>query len=163
MANTVSKAYWSDVAQRAQVSYVDLYYKITAAKTVTDLNKNQALSLFDAVSSQSVIDDFLGTSSEFLAAAFDATAMGTDAFAVIVGMGGQGYQLLGAQAETYSGSNGLTVLPAGINSSSSLTSSSHTAECALGSSGNMAARFILTGVDALTSGLIHVRLIYRMK
>lgn len=163
MAQSMSSPYWSDSAQRGEALHLDLYYKITGAKTVTDLNSNVALSSFDAVASQSVINDFLGTTDEFLVAAFDATAMGTDAFAVIVNMAGQSAELLVAQAETYSGANGLTVLPAGIASSSSLTASSHTSQAALGAYGNMAARFVLTGVDALTSGVIHVKLVYRIK
>lgn len=163
MAQAGSRIYWSDAAQRGEALQLDLLYKITGAKTVSDLNSNVAMTAFDAVASQAVINDFLGTTDEFLVAAFDATAMGTDAFAVIVNMAGQSASLLSAEAVTYSGANGLTVLPAGIVSSASMTASSHTSECALGAFGNMAARFVLTGVDALTSGLIKVTLVYKIK
>lgn len=158
-----SPSYWSDAVQRGQAYSIDLFFKITAAKTVTSLNANSVLTSFDAIAAQATINDFLGTTDEFLVAAFDATAMGTDAFACIVAMSGQASQLLAATAETYSGTDGLTVVPAGINSSTTLTASSHTAQCALGAYGNMAARFVLTGVDALTSGLIKVTLYYRSK
>lgn len=163
MTQAGSRIYYSDSVQRSQVLTLDLWYKITAAKTVTSYNKNAAISSFDAVASQAVINDYLGTVDEFLVAAFDATAMGTDAFAVIANMGGQAAELVSAQASTYSGTDGLTVVAAGVMSVSALTASSHTAQAALGAYGNLAARFVLTGVDALTSGAIHVRLNYRIK
>lgn len=158
-----SPSYWSDAVQRGQVYSLDLFYKITAAKTVTSLNANSTLVAFDAIAAQATIDDFLGTTNEFLIAAFDATAIGTDAFAVIVAAGGQGSALVAATATTYSGTNGLTILTGGVTSSSALTASSLTTQCALGANGNMAARFILTGVDALTSGFIKVTMYYRSK
>lgn len=158
-----SPSYWSDAVQRGQAYALDLFFKITAAKTVTSLNANSVLTAFDAIASQAVINDFLGTTDEFLVAAFDATAMGTDAFACIVGMGGQASALLAATAVTYSGTDGLTAVPAGLNVSAALTASSHTGQCALGANGDMAARFVLTGVDALTSGLIKVTFYYRSK
>lgn len=158
-----SPSYWSDAVQRGQAFSLDLFFKITGAKTVTSLNANSVLTAFDAIAAQSTIDNFLGTTNEFVIAQFDATAMGTDAFACIVAMGGQASALLAVTAATYSGTNGLTVLPAGINSSAALTASSHTSECALGANGDMAARLVLTGVDALTSGLIKVTFYYRSK
>lgn len=166
MSQGMSPVYWGDKAQRGQAQVMDLYYKITAAKTVSDLNKNTALTSFDAIASQSVIDDFLGTVDEFLVAAFDATAMGNDAFAAIVQMEGQASELLGATATCYSGSNGATVVTQGVAASSSLTASTLSTEAALGDYGNLAVRVAFGNTpdfDALTSGLIHLQLVYRSK
>ena len=118
----------------------------------------RSLVAFDAVASQAVIDALLGTTSEFALAAFDATAMGTDSFAVILNLGGQAKKLVGARAAFYTGTDGLTSVRSGVASAAALTASSHTAQCALGASGNLAARVILTGVDALTSGIIELEL-----
>lgn len=163
MTKVSSPSYWSDAVQRGQAYQLDFLFTITGAKTITSLNANSTLTSFDAIASQSVIDDFLGTAGEFLVADFDATAMGTDALAVLVAMDGQADSLLAVEATTYSGANGLTVLPAGIGASATLTASSHTSQAACGAYGNLAARLVLTGVDALTSGLIKVSMYFQSK
>ena len=154
-----SLLYWNDQLGKVVPNRLRLQWTITAAKTVSAAVANSAsLVAFDAVASQAVIDALLGTTSEFALAAFDATAMGTDAFAAIVNMGGQAKKLLGCRASFYTGSNGLTSVKSGVASVTTLTASSLTAQCALGASGNLAARVILTGVDALTSGIIELEL-----
>lgn len=151
-----------------------LKWKITGAKTSTPLplNNSAVLTAYDAIASQTTIDSFLGTTNEFLIAQFDATAMGTDAFAGIVNMSGQktGVTVLNgansAQAASvlamtihlYSGTNGATVVNEGVNVSSTLTSSSLTTQVACGANGNIAFRSILSGLDILTSGLIIARI-----
>ena len=163
MANSVSAIYYSDSAQRGQPLELLIQLNITGAKTVTAKDKNTSLVAFDAIASQSVINNFLGTTDEFLVAAFDSTAMGTDALALIVNMGGQCAELLSASAEVSSGANGLTQVKSNTASVSALTASSLSAQNALGAYGNLAARFVLTGVDALTSGVILVKMLYRIK
>lgn len=166
MSQGMSSAYWGDKAQRSQPEVLDLYYVITAAKTVSDKNKNVALTAFDAIASQSVINDFLGTTDEFLVAAFDSTAMGADAFAAIVQMEGQVSELISAKAVCYSGSDGATVVTQGVASVSALTASSLSTQAAKGAYGNMAVRVAFGNTpdfDALTSGLIHLQLVYRLK
>jgi hypothetical protein len=166
MSQGMSSAYWGDKAQRSQVQVLDLYYKITAAKTVSDSNKNVALTAFDAISSQSVINDFLGTTDEFLLAAFDATAMGADAFAAIVQMGGQVSEVICAKALCYSGTDGATVVSQGVASVATLTASTLSTQVAKGAYGNVAIRVAFGNTpdfDALTAGLIHLQIMYRMK
>lgn len=151
-----------------------LKFNITAAKTVSPMpiSNNAVLTAFDAIASQSVIDNWLGSTNEFLVAAFDATAMGTDAFACIVNMSGlkagvdasstgslaQAQSLLCAQISLFSGSNGATAVSEGVASVATLTASTLSTQAACGAFGNLALRAVLSGVDVLTSGIIVVRL-----
>ena len=144
-----------------------LVWEITAAKTVAPLAMGlPVLTAFDAISSQSVIDNYLGTTNEFLVAAFDATAMGNDMFAGIVNMGGQGAKLLGYEAVCYSGTGGSTQVLRAVKASSALTASTLVSECALGANGNLAFKIDFGNTpdfDALTSGLIVVNLLWVSK
>lgn len=149
--------YYNDQLGKVVANELVIQWKITGAKAVSPVVWNTALlTSFDAVASQAVIDSFLGTSSEFLVAAFDATAMGTDAYAVIVNMNGQAKKLLSVSAKVYSGSNGATVAEC-ADVAEGLTASTLACEGALGAQGNLAGRFVLSGLDALTSGLLEVR------
>jgi hypothetical protein len=149
--------YYNDQLGKVVPNELVLQWKITAAKTVVPIVANSAhLTAFDAIASQSVIDGFLGTTNEFLVAAFDATAMGANAFAVILDMNGQAKSLLSVSARVLSGSNGATVAECG-KVAEGLTASTLVCQGALGSQGNLAGRFVLSGLDALTSGLLEVR------
>lgn len=149
--------YYNDQLGKVVPNELILQYKITGAKTSAPIVANSAtLTAYDAIASQSVIDNFLGTSSEFLVAAFDATAMGTNAFAVIVDMNGQAKNLLSVRARVMSGSNFATVAECS-DIADGLTASTLSCEGAVGANGNLAGRFVLAGLDALTSGLIEVR------
>ncbi len=162
MSNQVSLVYWNDKAQKGEARKLTLIYKITAAKTVVDQLNMPVLTTFDALSTQAQIDDFLGTTNEFLLAAFDATAMGTDAFAGIVAMGGQCKELVAWEATSYTGA-GAVSLGLVLDSTSAMTASSLTSQAAKGANGNIAFRAILTGVDALVAGLIKVELTWKSK
>lgn len=149
--------YYNDQLGKVVPNELVLQFKITGAKASSPIVANTALlKSYDAIASQSVIDSFLGTSSEFAVAAFDATAMGTDAFAVIVNMNGQAKKLLSVSAKVMSGSNGATVAEC-ADVAEGLTASTLACEGALGASGNVAGRFVVSGLDALTSGMIEVR------
>lgn len=149
--------YYNDQLGKVVPNELVLQFKITGAKASSALVANTAiLTSYDAVASQAVINNFLGTSNEFLLAAFDATAMGTDAFAVIVNMNGQAKKLLSVSAKVMSGSNGATVAEC-ADVAEGLTASTLACEGALGANGNLAGRFVLSGLDALTSGMIEVR------
>lgn len=157
MADT-SLMYWEQTLGKSQTRKLRYMYSITAAKTLAEvLPPYNVLTSFDAIASQAVIDNFLGTTNEFLLAAFDATAMGTDAIAFIVRMQGQAAKLVSAKCYTLvaaTGAVGLTwELPV---TAAGLTASSLTTQAALGANGDLAARFILTGLDALTSGSLVV-------
>jgi hypothetical protein len=154
--------YWNDKLQSAEAHELCLVYKITAAKTVQDLLLSPVLTAFDAIAAQATIDSFLGTSSEFNVLAFDATSMGTDAFAGIINMGGQCKEVIQFDA-LVCGSDGLIDEQKILNASSSLTNSSLTSQVAKGSSGNVAFKVVLTGVDALTAGTIVVKIKWKSK
>lgn len=149
--------YYNDQLGKVVPNELVLQFKITGAKASSPIVANTAvLTSYDAIASQSVIDSFLGTSSEFLVSAFDATAMGVNAFAVIVNLNGQAKKLLSVSAKVMSGSNGATVAEC-ADVAEGLTASTLACEGALGASGNVAGRFIVSGLDALTSGMIEVR------
>lgn len=161
MSNQVSLMYWNDKAQNAEARILHLIYKITAAKTVVDQLASPSLPTFDAYASQAVIDAFLGTTNEFLLAAFDATSMGTDAFGAIIDMGGQVLSVIKSDIIVYTA--GAVSSEKYILSSSALTSTSLTTEIAKGASGNIGFKAVLTGVDALTSGHIEVKIYWKSK
>lgn len=158
MANSIFM--WQESLEKTVPHVTQLCYKITGAKTIVPQLQGlqaAALTAFDAIASQSVIDNFLGTTNEFLVAAFDATAMGTDAFAVIVNMKGQAAQLAGMDVRVLSGTNGATETIASA-SVGTLTASTLETAYALGAYGNIAVKSVLTGLDALTAGQIIVNL-----
>lgn len=146
--------YWQEKVGKTNPHVLQCCFQITGAKTVSQIPMGQpVLTSFDAISAQSTIDDFLGTSSEFNYLAFDATSMGTDAFACIVDLNRQAASLVYAEAVLDDGTNVRRAVPA----VATLTNTSLTSQAAAGSSGNLAARMILTGLDAATSGIVVVR------
>lgn len=153
--------FWQDKIGKTNPHLLDLTFQITAAKTVSAVPLGTpTLTAFDAIASQSVINDFLGTTDEFLVAAFDATSMGTDAFAVIVNMAGQADELFKVEFYVDDGSalDSRAILPV-----ATLTGSSLTTQTAKGAYGNVALRMVYTGLDALTSGIICVRFYFKSK
>ena len=161
MATSPGLFFWQDKIGRNNPHVVQFLFQITAAKTVSQLPQGTpTLTSFDAIASQSVIDDFLGTTNEFLAAQFDATAMGVDAFACICNFGGQGDALYAVEAYV---DDLTTRVEKSLPSVATLTSSSLTNQCAVGANGNLAVRLVMTGLDALTSGIISVRFLFKSK
>lgn len=155
--------YYNDQLGKVVPNELVLQWKITGAKAVSPIVANSAhLTSFDAIASQAVIDSFLGTTNEFLVSAFDATAMGTNAFAVIVDMNGQAKSLLSVTARVMSGTNGATVAQC-ADVAEGLTASTLACEAQRGAEGNVAARLVLSGLDDLTSGLLEVRLYWIAK
>lgn len=154
--------YWQAALPKTLPRVLHLAWEITAAKTVSPLNMGlPVLTAFDAIASQAVIDSYLGTTSEFLVAAFDATAMGADVFAGIVNMGGQAAKLNSAIARCYSGTGGATLVERCVKSSAALTASTLATECALGADGNLAFKVDFGNTpdfDGLTAGVIVVEL-----
>jgi hypothetical protein len=160
--SATSLMFWNDMALKGVPRVLRLEYKITAAKTVSPQPQSSvSYTTFDAIASQSVIDNFLGTTNEFLVAAFDATAMGADTFGGLVNMNGQAKVLTSFNARCYSGTGGATLVERSVVSSSTLTASTLVTECALGASGNLAFKVDFGNTpdfDALTSGLIVIEL-----
>ena len=151
-------ALYSDQLDRTQPQTLKLLYKITAAKTVIAIPANSAtLVAFDVVASQAAIDSFLGTTNEFLLVAFDATAMGADAMAVIVNMKGQARSVLNMVARCYSASN--TIVVRQDQASTALTASTLETKIAVGANGNIALKVDWGNspdMDALEAGTIEI-------
>lgn len=161
--------YWNEKHAKTQPGVLDFTYQITAAKTVSPVPQGaDSFSFFDAIT-QAQIDAYLGTPNDFLAAQFDATAMGTDAFGGIVRMSGspsilaQGFQLLKMEALLFSGAGLATVAQAAALGSVGIAASTLGTACALSTSGNIGFKFVTTGLDALTAGIIVVRLYWISK
>lgn len=152
-----SLMYWGEKLGKTQPRVLRFAWSITGAKAISPLVAGMpVMTGFDAAdfASQAAIDAFLGTSSEFLLAAFDSTALGTDAFACIVAMQNQAAKVLQAKLTINSGTGGSTVAANCVAASSAMTSSSLTAQVAVGANGNIAFRGVSTGLDSLTSGVI---------
>lgn len=160
--SATSLFYWNGQHAKTQPRKLEFFFEKTASGIVPLVAGYDIISS-DAAILQADIDALLGTSSEFTAAQFDATAMGVDAFAVIVNMTasedsprGQACCAIQAKAELIE--SGAVSQNAEVKSSS-LTDSSLTTEYALGSSGNLAFRSILSGLDAAANGsLIKIEL-----
>ena len=153
--------FWQDKIGKSNPHVVQFMYQITAAKTVSQLPQGTpTLTSFDALASQAVIDDFLGTTNEFLLAQFNAVSLGVDAFGLICNFSKQCDELFMVEAYV---DDLTTRVEASFPAVTTLTSSSLTTQCAKGADGNMAARLILTGLDALTSGIIVVKFYFRSK
>lgn len=165
MADT-SLFYWNEKFGKTQPRCVELVWKITGAKAVSHLPIGApTLVAFDAIASQAVIDDFLGTTSEFLVAAFDATAMGNDAFACIINMAGQASYVSHMEVCCYSATGGSTAVTRSVYKSS-LTASTLETALALGASGNIAFKVDFGNTpdfDGLTDGLIVARVYWVSK
>lgn len=155
-------------ASRGKEVRIDTFtWSITGAKAASPLPVDDSTALigFDAIT-QTQIDDFLGSTDEFPAAAFDATAMGDDMFAAIFNLQGQASELVMAKAYCYSGTAGSTLVERAFEDSATLTDSTLITECAKSSLGNVAVKVDYGNVpdfDALTSGIIQIDLHWRTK
>jgi hypothetical protein len=171
MSNDQSIFYTNDKHGKTQARFLNFTFNITAAKTVSVFPRGcEVLSTFDALT-QPVIDAYLGTTSEFTAAQFDATAMGTDAFGGLINMtgfstpqgtgafsypAGQAASVVSLNVSLKSGTNFATIVQSNAFGPTGLTASTLAAGCAVGANGNIAFRSVLTGLDVLTSGIITV-------
>ena len=165
MAGPGIHLYTSKAAGRVQHSR--LVFKITGAVTQVSmpLDESRVLNAFGAVT-QASIDAHLGTSSEFTAAQYDATAMGADAQGLIIDMGGQADELSAVTARCYSGTAGATLVEQAFTPLSVLTDSTLQTECALGANGNIGIKLNWGNVpdfDALTAGTVIIDIEWRAK
>jgi hypothetical protein len=156
---------YNEVFTKGAGRCLTLIYSITGAKTVAARPLGAApaaMVVFDAIASQTTIDNFLGTSSEFTIAQFDATSMGTDAMGIIVNMKGQAADLLCVDALMSTSTT--TIVQKVSIKSTTLTDTSLTTECAVGASGNIAAKIIwANSYDGLTSGLLRLNFYFVAK
>lgn len=162
-----SLAYYNEKLAKSQTRVMRLELQITGTVTVSPVIAGApVLTTFGAISAQSTIDNFLGTTSEFDYLAFDATSMGNDAMGGIVNMGGQAAKLSFMKALCYSATAGSTLVERAVVASSALTATSLVTECAKGANGNLAFKVDWGNTpdfDALTSGLIVVELYWVAK
>lgn len=148
---------------KTQPRVMEFNFQITGAKTVQPIPQGAGVfAFFDAVT-QAQIDAYLSNDDRavtvlngFSAAKFDATAMGTGAFGLIVNMQGQANQVISAEVTYRSGTGLGTVVSTAALGSAGLTDS--TLETAVGISplGDIGLKTSFTGLDAATSGLITV-------
>lgn len=159
---SASLMYWSDVLPKGAPRQLVLVHKITAAVTVESVplaGTMASLPMFGATS-QATIDAFLGTSSEFTAAQFDATALGADAMGLLVNMEGQASDVIMFRSQCFSAS-GLTTLVTRASAKAGLTDSTLATELALGANGNIALRIDWGNTpdfDGLTAGYIRTEI-----
>ena len=155
--SSTSLHYWNEKLPKTQPRLLKFVYNITGAKAITSIVAGiPVLHSFDAIASQAVIDDHLGSTNEFLLAGFDATAMGTDAIAFIVDMKGQAKKCLQAKIRMY-GSDGALDIEEQMQFST-LTASTLASEAELSSAGNIAVRGVITGLDALAAGTLEIEI-----
>lgn len=160
--------FWNDAVEygAGQVNETTFRWTITGAAAASPLTGTAALHTFGAIAAQATIDAHLGTTSEIDYLAFDATAMGADAFGGVVAMGGQVQELLAMRAICYSSTGGATKVERYVQDSATLTNSSLTTECAKGANGNIGFRVDFGNspdFDGLTSGVIEITFFWRSK
>lgn len=155
--------YYNEQLLKVNPRILRLVYNITGAKAASPVVSNSAsFVFFDALTSQSQIDSVLETSSEFAFSLFGATAMGADAFAGVVNMGGQTgqcKQVVQMIARCYSGTGGATLVTRQTQSLA-IANVLQTA-VQVGSSGNLAFQVDFGNTpdfDALTSGTIEIEI-----
>lgn len=158
--------YWNDQWGKVIPRCQRLEYKITAAKTASAIVPNSgSMIFFDALSAQSQVDNFLGTTDEFLYTAFGSTAMGADAFGGLVNLGGQAAVVTEMVAKCYSNTGGVDFVQRQVQVSAALADSAAT-QVALGADGNVG--FVVQfgntpDFDALTSGTIVIEIYWVSK
>ncbi len=157
MADT-SLIYWQEKLGKTQPRNLRIAWSVTSGAFTEIVPGAPILLTQAAVASQAVIDNFLGTTSEFNYLAFDATSMGTDALGVIVDMKGQAakvvYASLTMMSSTYLGT---TANANAIGGSLTATTLETAVSCGFSTSvtgsGNLAFKGVISGMDAIT-GLV---------
>ena len=158
MASTSLYYYGQELAQAIPYD-LTLAYSISASRTVSPSPQSHASLITFGALTQAQIDNYLGTTSEFLAAQFDGASMGAESFGVLVNMLGQGKSVHGFESHAALLA-GTTVVQSLGSSVTTLTSSAVANQIAVGSSGNIAMKFSITGFDALTTGSLIVRALW---
>lgn len=159
---STSLTYWSDKLGRTQSQVLTFDFNITGAGTsALVVVGSPVLTTYGAFASQAVIDSFLGTTNEFLLSAFDATAMGADAFGGVIDMNGQVARVVKMYARFHSGTAGITVVDNQVAASTALTASTLATEVAKGANGNIGFRVAWGNTpdfDALTVGTMTIEI-----
>lgn len=158
--------YWQPKWVKSNPHELTCLWTITAAKTVSPIFVGlPVLSTFDAISSQSTIDNYLGTVSEFTTAQFDATSMGNDTFGGLIAMQNQSAVVGTMVAECFSSTAGSTLVQRVVGQSTLADSTVETA-VEQGAYGNIGFKINFGNTpdfDGLTSGIIKVTITYLSK
>jgi hypothetical protein len=154
-----SLSYWHDGHGKTQPRQLKLLFDITGAAAASLIVPGAPVLFgFTATPLTSTLTDaFLGTTSEFPTADFDATSMGADAFGGVINMGGQCKKVVQMVARCYSSSN--TVVTRQCPGGTALTDTTLTTECAVGAYGNIGFKVDFGNTpdfDGLTDGTIEI-------
>ena len=170
--SATSLFYSNEKHAKTQPRSMDFTYQITAAKTVTAYPQGtDSFTFFDAIT-QAQIDAYLGTTNEFLAAQFDATAMGADTFGGLIRMSGSPSTLAQAavavrmEAMCYSGAGNATLVSRAALGSAGITASTLETAVAVSTTGDLAFKVDFGNTpdfDALTAGIIVIRVYWIAK
>lgn len=163
----------NEALARHQTTPLRLSFTITGAKTATIQGPNpfQATFGFDTPGSataalgQTTIDNLLVIPNEVIAAtAFGSTAMGVDAFGLVVLFNNQLRAIRSMHVSSNIGSGGATVDTWCAGTTTALPNTLPAlSRCYITSAGNLAAQFVLAGLDAATSGTIQIDLDVELK
>jgi len=169
---TASLFYWNEKHAKTQPRVLDFTYSISTTVTAASTIQGADSYTFFSAPTQAQIDAYLGSASDFAANLFDATAMGADTFGGIVRMSGapstyaQGFQLLRMDASCFSGSGLATSVFRSALGATGMTASTLETACGISALGNFGFKIDFGNTpdfDALTAGIINVRLYYISK
>ncbi len=145
--------HWQDQFQKGLPRRDIWVWTITGAKAVSLIIPQSAtLGFFDTIT-QATIDSFFDSTNEILEIKYDSTAMGTDAFGVLLNFDGQVQKLVSAKLTTLQGTGNVTEVVHTVVDSG-LTSSSLSNQGVLTALGNIGLRFVSSGIDGFSSGLV---------
>jgi hypothetical protein len=161
MADT-SLVYWQEKLGKTQARKLQFVWTTVSGAFTEKVPGAPVLLTQGAIASQSVIDNFLGTTSEFDYLAYDATAMGTDALGIIVDMKGQAAKAVYATLDAYSSTYGATLagcrVAGGVLVASTLEAAfACGASTTITGSGNLAFKGVISSLDTHT-GLVVLNL-----
>ena len=159
MAELHGKQLWSDKLGRSQQAEIRLYLERDASAGTFSIQNDVPAEVSAGAITQASIDALLGSSSEVDGDKFDATAQGTNALGFVIDCGGQVRKAISCIAYDYGTGAGDAF------KQTDLTASTLAAGIEVSSSGNLAGRAIIAGMDANTStdGLVEIRILVELK
>jgi hypothetical protein len=155
----------NDSAANHQPEILDFMFAISGAKAVTPVVPGPAaIVMFDTGTSQATINSFLENTNDVLATAFGSTRLGTDMVGFILNLDGAVRQLISVEASIVLAGKGTNVKLVSIPTGTALTDAdagSITFEKS--AAGNVYGSITLANLDAATAGMIHLRVVCRLK
>lgn len=150
----------NEQTQRHQTTTIKFLYEITGAKTVVPMGQYpSAVAGFDTGTfTQAALDAVCGTANDVLAAVYGSTAMGTDAFGLVAGIGNVGKVIAARYAVT--ATVGAWQKRTAVANTLATAPEIRAVET---SAGNVAVQLVSTGLDALTVGVIAIEIECQLK